>query len=631
MIGQKRLPGGGKRKVCGIAGSYLEANLGYDDTAPYGFDTVALGFSDSLGGPTAKSQVVSAFATDDYYLGVFGLSHQATNISNFTDPQPTFLGVMKNENLIPSLSWAYTAGAPYRLKGVFGSLTLGGYDRSRFTPNNLSLSLASDVTRDLVVGLHSVTSTSSNDSITQQTSLLPTPILAFIDSTLPYIYLPLEACKKFERTLGLSWSETDAMYWVSDTLHKRLVASNINFTFTIGDSTTGGSTVQIVLPYASFDLEVKSPFEPQTMRYFPLQQAYNESEYTLGRAFLQEAYIITDYERSNFSVSQARFETNTPMDLVSIQSLDETHESVPSASASVVSRPDHRHRDIIIGATIGAAAFLFLFVIVTMLAMRMRRRKKSREGSQSQNVTTQHEDSVVPPAPIPMQEIGNNSLIWPFREVADNGVVELPEKNTPSEDHSQSSRASHLSRPDAHALQSRRSSQLNTLSEHGDPRRIHLSTTLSRSCRANTAPSTGTSGIETVIFASPMSTDFDLDVTSIAASNTKAAIFSSYLRKPLDLNRSLPPTPISESPQWSPAVANFNRGFSFREQPLKTPTNSPTIISAFASPNYPISSFFPRGRLPVGLLLDNAKFVDSTLTRGERRTERSTNFREGWE
>ena len=75
---------------------------------------MALGFSDSLGGPGAKSQVVSAFATNDYYLGVFGLGHQATNISNFTDPQPTFLAVMKEKSLIPSLSWAYTAGAPYR-------------------------------------------------------------------------------------------------------------------------------------------------------------------------------------------------------------------------------------------------------------------------------------------------------------------------------------------------------------------------------------------------------------------------------------------------------------------------------------------------------------------------------------
>ena len=97
-------------------GSYtlgLELNLGYDDTAPYGLDTVALGFDTSIGGPTLDSQVISALATDDYYLGVFGLGHQGTNISNFTEPHPSFLTAMHNESLIPSLSWAYTAGAPY--------------------------------------------------------------------------------------------------------------------------------------------------------------------------------------------------------------------------------------------------------------------------------------------------------------------------------------------------------------------------------------------------------------------------------------------------------------------------------------------------------------------------------------
>jgi len=92
----------------------LEVNLGYNETAPYGFDTVALGFSDSIGGPTINSQVVSAVATDDFYVGIFGLGHQGTNISDFTEPHPSFLSVMKNESLIPSLSWGYTAGAPYR-------------------------------------------------------------------------------------------------------------------------------------------------------------------------------------------------------------------------------------------------------------------------------------------------------------------------------------------------------------------------------------------------------------------------------------------------------------------------------------------------------------------------------------
>ena len=92
----------------------LETNLGYNETAPYGFDTVVLGFDNSTGGPKIDSQVISALETDTYYLGVFGLGHQGTNISNFTDPRPSFLTAMRNERLIPSLSWAYTAGAPYR-------------------------------------------------------------------------------------------------------------------------------------------------------------------------------------------------------------------------------------------------------------------------------------------------------------------------------------------------------------------------------------------------------------------------------------------------------------------------------------------------------------------------------------
>lgn len=174
---------------------------------------------------------------------------------------------------------------------MFGSLTFGGYDRSRFVPNNVSLFLAADISRDLVVGLQSMSSTITNGTTTQQQLLLPNPIRTFIDSTLPYIYLPIEACQLFEKTLGLVWDSTLEMYWVNDTLHRNLLEKNLSFTFTIADAVVGGPTVQIALPYASFDLEVKYPYHSgsDTTRYFPLQQAVNESQYTLGRTFLQEA------------------------------------------------------------------------------------------------------------------------------------------------------------------------------------------------------------------------------------------------------------------------------------------------------------------------------------------------------
>ena len=144
-----------------------------------------------------------------------------------------------------------------------------------------------------MVGLQSISSsissTGTNGLTTQQRSLLPDPILTFIDSTLPYIYLPVEACQEFEKALGLAWDSSNDVYWVNDTLHRSLLSKNLNFTFTIGDAIAGGPTVQIALPYASFDLEGRDSSGANTTRYFPLQRAVNESQYTLGRTFLQEA------------------------------------------------------------------------------------------------------------------------------------------------------------------------------------------------------------------------------------------------------------------------------------------------------------------------------------------------------
>lgn len=174
---------------------------------------------------------------------------------------------------------------------MFGSLTFGGYDTSRFIPNNVSFSLAPDISRDLVVGLQSLSVTSTTHPNVSATSLLlPSPILTFIDSTIPYIYLPLEACEAFEDALGLVWNDTSAMYWINDTLHQRLLSSNPTFTFTIANSQDGGPTVDIILPYAGLDLEATYPFVLNDTRYFPLQRAANETQYTLGRTFLQEAY-----------------------------------------------------------------------------------------------------------------------------------------------------------------------------------------------------------------------------------------------------------------------------------------------------------------------------------------------------
>ena len=91
----------------------LESNLNYTGNGEFGFDTVALGWQGS-GGPNLTHQIVGGIADTDFFLGYFGLTPRPTNFTTFNDPHPSYLHNLKNQSLIPSESWGYTAGAHYR-------------------------------------------------------------------------------------------------------------------------------------------------------------------------------------------------------------------------------------------------------------------------------------------------------------------------------------------------------------------------------------------------------------------------------------------------------------------------------------------------------------------------------------
>lgn len=172
------------------------------------------------------------------------------------------------------------------LRGILGSLTLGGYDASRFTPSIPSFGFAA-ASRDLVVGIKSI---AMSESAKPTTNLLPTAILSFIDSTVSQIWLPVDACHEFERAFGISYDNGTGLYLVNDTLHDSLLARDASLTFTIATDATSDETVDITLPYASFDLQVSYPIvQNGSSRYFPIRRAENSTQYTLGRTFLQEA------------------------------------------------------------------------------------------------------------------------------------------------------------------------------------------------------------------------------------------------------------------------------------------------------------------------------------------------------
>lgn len=104
----------------GIYTTDLETNVGINANGMYGFDTVGLQVENS-GGIQQTHQVVAGIADKGFMYGVFGLGPRPSNFSVLSDPQPSFMTSLRNNNTIPSKSYAYTAGASYSKKhSVYG-------------------------------------------------------------------------------------------------------------------------------------------------------------------------------------------------------------------------------------------------------------------------------------------------------------------------------------------------------------------------------------------------------------------------------------------------------------------------------------------------------------------------------
>ncbi|KAH7357295.1 peptidase aspartic [Rhexocercosporidium sp. MPI-PUGE-AT-0058] len=349
--------------------TYEESFLGRSGNGSYGYDTINLGVPGS-GLPSLQKQVVAGIWTNDFYLGNLGLSPVPFNFTTLNNPQQSMLSSLYNQSLIPSRSWAYTAGAHYKSPPVFGSLTLGGYDMTKLEPNNLNFAFGADFSRDLLVSLQSITYDTAGSS-----PLLASSIDMFIDSLITEIWLPTSVCEAFAQQFNLTWNEQGKLYLVSEDAHAILLNQNPTFTFKIGAAGGGGQTVDIVLPYAAFDLNLTAPIVSSDARYFPLKQAQNSTQYTLGRTFLQEAYVIADYERHNFSVSQATFPpTSVSASLVAIHPpvLDDGTQTNTTISSQ---KKGDLTTGAIAGIAIGGVAGVALVIVAAFLWHKKRRRR----------------------------------------------------------------------------------------------------------------------------------------------------------------------------------------------------------------------------------------------------------------
>ena len=89
-----------------------EQNLDVSVNALFGNDTLKLG-AQSDDGKSVAAQVIAAIANPKYYLGMLGVNPQPINFTAQESGQSSYITSLKDQHLIPSVSFGYTAGAPY--------------------------------------------------------------------------------------------------------------------------------------------------------------------------------------------------------------------------------------------------------------------------------------------------------------------------------------------------------------------------------------------------------------------------------------------------------------------------------------------------------------------------------------
>jgi hypothetical protein len=213
--------------------------------------------------------------------------------------------------------------------------------------------------RDLSVWVKSV-QYSTNSSVT--VPLTTTPFSAVIDTATSLYWLPKELCKIVADTFHLKYNSTTGLYLINEPLHDELSQLNASISFTLSNDPVSGKSVSLYLPYDAFELKMTREYGPAHAwsRFFPMREATNESQITLGRAFLQETYLIANYETKNFSIHQRTFDADRPS-ITSIKDPSRPNGDETSAAATY-------------GLIAGGCALAGLLIL--MLAWRCGRRRK---------------------------------------------------------------------------------------------------------------------------------------------------------------------------------------------------------------------------------------------------------------
>ncbi|RYP18765.1 hypothetical protein DL767_009765 [Monosporascus sp. MG133] len=378
--------------------------LGLGGNGDYAMETVVAFDSTQEQPNSLNKQIVAVVNGTDYHTGFFGLGMHSFSFKSGVAQSP-IVALADRDDTIGSHSYGYTAGAYYAgTSGTPLSLTLGGYDENRFEHHDISFRLNSS-TYHPEVQIRSITASVANldeaptswQSTAYALSSIDETVTAVIDSSTPFLWLPTPICDRFADAFNLTWNEDLGLYlFDDDNLGRFRSSQDLSVTFTLSsiDDTNDSSEpldqrdVNITISPNAFIQTLRYPslkaisYNAPPVPYFPLRRVNDGGKIVIGRTFMQEAYLITDYDMRTFSVHQARF-PNDPLRNTSIKAI---------SSGNRPHGPQEEHngltRDAVAGIVVGASV-LGMAIIMMVWWMLRKKNVQGRMAGQPEPPRTQ--------------------------------------------------------------------------------------------------------------------------------------------------------------------------------------------------------------------------------------------------
>lgn len=228
---------------------------------------------------------------------------------------PLLPGSLWEQDLIPSSSFGMHLGSA--TLGPPLSLWLGGYDQSRIV-GPVSVQVLKDVDPsidllDIGIGVEHGASPfafrSRGKILAEGNSSISRSIPLIMNPNAPYLAVPNSTCAAIAKNLPVTYNPKYGLYFwnVTDPLYNRIVRSPSYLSFTFRAAGLDTANITIKVPFQLLNLTLDAPLVTTPIQYFPCQPPQDSDKWSLGRAFLQAAFIGIDwnYEWGKWYLAQA--------------------------------------------------------------------------------------------------------------------------------------------------------------------------------------------------------------------------------------------------------------------------------------------------------------------------------------